>query len=53
VSTQKTSNKDWPSIKNGPKSTPVKYDPHMGVFVPYVKKAQNKPTKNPKSHYNA
>ena len=36
-------NKDkWPSINDykPPKKTNVKYDPHMGVFAPTIKKAK-------------
>jgi len=37
----------WPSIKNAqPKSTPVKYDPHMGLFAPTVKEAKRRESKN-------
>lgn len=47
----KKENKDfskWPSIKNAkpPKSTPVKYDPHMGIFAPQIKEAKRKQPKN-------
>ena len=48
MSQQKKENKDfskWPSIKNAPKSTPVKYDPHMGVFAPMVKEAKRRDSK--------
>ena len=33
--------KNWPSIKNAKpqKSTPVKYDPGMGIMAPTIKKA--------------
>jgi hypothetical protein len=43
----------WPSIKDakGPKSTPVKYDPHMGLYAPTIKEAKNRETKIPKSRY--
>ena len=45
----------WPSIKDAkrPTSTPVKYDPHMGLYAPQVKEAKNRETKVPKSHYNS
>ena len=34
-------------IKNSqPKSTPVKYDPHMGLFAPMVKEAKRRESKN-------
>jgi hypothetical protein len=44
-------NKDfskWPSIKNASpaKSTPVKYDPHMGLFAPMVKEAKRRQSKD-------
>jgi hypothetical protein len=37
----------WPSIKKAqPKSTPVKYDPDMGLFAPMVKEAKRRESKN-------
>ena len=40
----KKDTKNWPSIKNAkpPKSTPVKYDPGMGVMAPTIKKASGR-----------
>ena len=38
------SKKNWPSIKDGikPTKTDVKYDPHMKIFAPMIKKAKAK-----------
>jgi hypothetical protein len=47
MSTKKDDFSKWPSIKNAkPKSTPVKYDPHMGLFAPMVKEAKRRESKN-------
>lgn len=36
--------KNWPSIRNAKpdKSTPVKYDPHMKLMAPTIKKAKGR-----------
>jgi hypothetical protein len=41
VTMKKDDSKNWPSIKNAKpqKSTPVKYDPGMGIMAPTIKKA--------------
>jgi len=38
------SKRNWPSIKDAvkPNKTDVKYDPHMKIFAPMIKKAKRR-----------
>jgi len=51
--TKKKDTSKWPTAKGakGPTSIPVKYDPHMGLFAPQVKKARA--TTKPKKRRSA
>jgi hypothetical protein len=44
VKTMNKDTKNWPSIRNAKpaKSTPVKYDPHMKLMAPTIKKAKGR-----------